>query len=144
MLASAHGHLADGNLAGLAQRLADHRIAFARLLVGGQKIIGALVIALVDLGCVDELHQVDGALAFEADGLELLGLEQDVSVALDLVTLHDVGGLDPADAGDGALIFDTLAGRFVNLVEPDLGLRFNSRIKLDRNGDEGQAQRALQ
>src|SRR5262249_47484735 len=126
MLATAERYLADRGLPGLAQSLADHDIAFAGLLVGRQQIIGALVIALVDFGGIDELNEIDGPLAFETHGLELFRLEEDVGVALDLVALDDVGGLDLTDPGHHPLIFDPLAGRLVNLVEPDLGLGFNS------------------
>jgi len=71
------------------------------------------------------LHEIDGSLALQADGFKLFRLEENIGVALDLVALDDVGRLDPAETGHGPLIFDPLAGRLVNLVEPDLGLRFN-------------------
>src|SRR5262249_34049735 len=69
--------------------------------------------------------------------------EKHISVAFYFITLDDIGSLDPADAGHSAFIFYALAGGLVNLVESDLGLRFNGRVKLDGNGDERKAQRAL-
>jgi len=62
VLPPVHHQLADCNLAGLLQRLADDRIALVRIISVGGEVIGLLPKAAVDLGFVDEAHHVDGVL----------------------------------------------------------------------------------
>ena len=144
LLAPGHGDLADRDCPRVTQRLADDAVALGRLLVGGEHVIGPLEKARIDLRLVDALDEIDGAPALETDGLDLLGLEQHIDLRLDLIALDDVGILDLADPGHGSLIAHALAGRFVNLIEADLGSGLDRRIDLDSNRHQRQAQSAFQ
>ena len=137
------GQLSEPDLAGFLQGFADDDVAFARVLVGGGDEIGALEIARIDVGGVDELDEIDGLLALELDRLDLLGLERHVGVVVDLVALDDVGAVDLADALHRLGVVDAPARGLVDLPEADLGFAFHRVVELDGDGDEGEAQEAL-
>ena len=54
MLAPIHDELADGDLASLLHRFADDGIALVRLVTVGDKVVGLLPKATVDLRFVDD------------------------------------------------------------------------------------------
>jgi hypothetical protein len=63
---SGNGELREVDFPGLAKRIANDRIAFARHLVGGHEEVGALELAVVDFLDVNELHEINRAFALEA------------------------------------------------------------------------------
>src|SRR3546814_15164750 len=72
----AHRQLAEPDLLRAFQRLAQDDIGFLGELVGGDDIIGLGIIEDVDVAGVDELEQLQRALALELDRLDLLLVEQ--------------------------------------------------------------------
>jgi hypothetical protein len=119
------------------------RIAFAGQIVLGRDEIGPLEIPVVDFLSVDELHEVDGALALKLHRIDLRLFEEDIGIGLDFVALHDVLAVDWPDALDNALHVHEAAGGLVDLIEGDLSLRLDGRVDLDRNGNEGQSEMPL-
>src|SRR3546814_772988 len=113
-------------------------------LVVGHQVVGRVVPDPVDRRGGDELVDVDGARALEADRLELLVLDDHVAAFLGIVAAHLVFfphrlvglGVDVAAA-------HAVAGRAVDGVEPDLAARRRGRREGDRAGDEGEFQIAL-
>ena len=92
---AADDELAEADLAGLLQRVAEDDIGLGRgLVLLGRHEIGLVEVERVDLALVDELDEVDGALRLELDVVDLLVGEEDVLALLDLVALDDVLGID--------------------------------------------------
>jgi hypothetical protein len=76
---------------------------------------------LVDFLLRHELIDLEGARALDGDRLELLGLELDILALAHFVTLDDVGCVDVlVSLRVHFAVFDAVAGRLVNLMEPDL------------------------
>jgi hypothetical protein len=81
-LPSCNGQLRKSDLSRLAQSIANDGITLACHLIGGDKKIRSLEIAIVDLFGIDILRQINRALALEFDGVNFFRLQQDVSVAV--------------------------------------------------------------
>src|SRR5215216_6182397 len=101
-------------------RVADDEIAFRGHLILGHDVIGTLVIAGIDLVSIDELHHVDGFLAFEPDCLDLLWIHHHIDIWLYLVSLDNVAALNASNTRHHLFVFDALAAGFVNLIELNL------------------------
>ena len=137
-LAPRQHHLAQGDLALVLQRLADHLERFLRHLAVGHQEVGLLVVERVDLAGADELDQVDGVLALDPDRLELVVGEGDVAVLGDLVALDDLVLVDRPHAGHGLLVAHPLPARPVDLVEADPRAGRGGAEQLDRERDQRQ------
>src|SRR3546814_18264883 len=69
--------LAEPDLSGPLERLAQHDERFLGEIVGGHHEIGLFVIEHVDLVRVDELRQLERLLRFELDRVDLVLVEQE-------------------------------------------------------------------
>src|SRR3546814_2632894 len=74
--------LAEPDLSGPLERLAQHDERFLGEIVGGHHEIGLFVIEHVDLVRVDELRQLERLLRFELDRVDLVLVEQDIFALL--------------------------------------------------------------
>src|SRR3546814_19440559 len=101
----------ESDLVRALQRLAQDDIGLLGQFVGGDDVIGLLIIEDVDLSLVDELAEFERMLALQLDRLDLLFVEQDVLALRQPVTLADVLPVDRADAGTALFIFYRLAAR---------------------------------
>ena len=141
--AAMHDELADSDLAGLLQRIADNGIALVGLVAIGHEIVGLLPISAVDLGLIHEAHYVDSVLGLQFEVVKFCGVNQDmmplgVFVAFDdflLRNLHKLVSL--AHAFD---VTDRLAARLMDHAERHRFLVGDSGGELDGNEDEGQAE----
>src|SRR3546814_983456 len=91
--------LAEPDLSGPLERIAQHDERFLGEIVGGHHEIGLFVIEHVDLVRVDELRQLERLLRFELDRVDLVLVEQDIFALLVFISFHDLVGIDRADAG---------------------------------------------
>ena len=92
----------------------------------------------------NELVDLDGALAFDRDGFQLVRIKLDVFALVDLEAFDDVGGFDfVAGFGIDLAIPNAVAGFLIELMEADLLAFAGRRIKRDRAGDERQLQIAF-
>jgi hypothetical protein len=84
-------------------------------------VIRVAEVKLINLFAQNEAVNLDGALAFERDGLKLLGLHLDVFALGDFIALDDIADLDLVAAfGVDLAIFDAMARVLVELMEADL------------------------
>ena len=124
--------MAEANLLGSPQRLAQYDEGFFREIIGGHDIIGPLIIEDVNLVSVDKLRKFQRLLAFQLHRLNLFWLQQDIIALADLVAFDDVLRLDGTDARDRLLVTDTLAAGLVDLVKGNLGARLGRGVNFDR------------
>jgi hypothetical protein len=60
----------------------------------GHEIVGTNDVALIDVGPVDELVDLDGSRRVDLDFLKLFRLDGNVGVGIDLVAFDDIVGFD--------------------------------------------------
>ena len=126
----AHHLLRPHGIADDGERLLAHAI-------GGREVVGRVEVKLVDLGARHEALDVDGVIALDLDGLELVVLEHDVLALGDLVALGLVLGLDRL----AGLLVDELAAHAIAGVAIEgakrdaLGCR-RGRVERHRARDE--------
>jgi len=87
----------------------------------GHQVVGVLEVDGVDVDQVDELLDVDGPAGLGVDGVELLGVDDDIATPAQVVALDDVVVVDflAVDRAHAFLV-DTAAVGVVELVEPDV------------------------
>ena len=124
-LATCDRDLAETHPVHLAERIANDDEAFAGQIVLRRNEIGPLEIPVVDLFGVNELHEVDRALTFELQRINLGLFKKDIGVGLDFVAFDDVLAIDRSNALNDALHVHAASGRLVDLVEGNLGLRLD-------------------
>ena len=128
----------------LADCLADHGERLLADLAIGHNEIWVAHIDFVDLGFWDKLVDLDGALALDRDGFQLLRVELDVFALVDLEAFDDVGLFDLVTRfGIHLAIPNAVTGLFVELMKTDLFALACRGIKRDRAGDERQLQIAF-
>ena len=118
---ASHRELADADLLGRLQRIAQDDIGFLGEVVRWNDEIGLVVEHRVDVADVDELDEVQSLAALQLDAVDLLLVEEDIMPFGDLVALDDLVAVDGADARHDLLIFNALPRRLVDLMELDLG-----------------------
>ena len=85
MLAVCENNPSKGHPAFVLHRIADHREGFLTAFVVGNDIVGAFVIALVDLLVRHELIDVDCACAPDFNGLQFLRLNLNITATFEFV-----------------------------------------------------------
>src|SRR6202035_3218584 len=114
---AADDHLADRDLAGLPQGLADDPVAFLGDAAVRNQVIRRVEIDRVDL--IDEFAYVDRVGGLEPQPFQIVGIDGHVVALLVLEALDDLVALDRPDAGDDQLLSAPLARGLVDLVETD-------------------------
>jgi hypothetical protein len=103
-----------------AHGVADDRERLLAHPIGGGEIVGRVEVGLVDLCARHEALNVDGVIALDLDGFQLLVLDQDVFALADLVALGLVLGLDRlAGLLVDELAADPVAGVAIESAEGD-------------------------
>ena len=101
-----------------AHRFADHGERLAADLIVRRDVIGAVVVALVDLRARHEAVDVDGVVALDFERFDLLVLDLDVDALVDLVAADLVGRVDHlARLVVDQLLAQAVAGLLVDLPE---------------------------
>jgi hypothetical protein len=75
MPAAVHDELADCDLAGLLQCIADDRVSFIGLITIRHEVVGLFPITGVDFCLIDETHHVDGVLGLKLEFIKLLRVD---------------------------------------------------------------------
>jgi hypothetical protein len=144
VIAAARCHLSKCDLSRIAQCFTYDRVALgSNLVVARDHVIRLFEEARIDFAMIDELHEFDGALAFEPDGIQLVLLDQYVFVIVDFVAFDDVLLIHRPYAGCDLLVSNALPGRFVYLVKRQLAGSGNGGKKLDTDGDQRQSYEPL-
>jgi hypothetical protein len=137
-------HPPQGDHALAAHGIADDRERLERDLVLRNQIIGAIDIALVDLGLRHEAVDVDRMAALDRHGVELFVLDGQVDAFIDLVAAPFIVRLDRvARSFVDQLLTKAIAGFLVDLPEGDPVARRGRRVKRDRARDEGKLEITL-
>src|SRR4029077_3448479 len=104
----------------VAHGVADDRKRLQRNLVLRNQIIGAVDVALVDLGFRHKAIDVDRVTALDRDGVELFVLDLQVDALIDFVTPPLIVGIDwVARPLIDQLLTKAIAGFLVDLPEGD-------------------------
>src|SRR6185437_6575926 len=143
-LAFGQHHAPQRDHALAAHRVADDRERLKRHLALRNEVVGALDVALVDLGFRHEAVDVDRMAALDRDRVELLVLDLQVDALVDLVAPPLVVGIDrlPRLVVD-QLLAEAVAGLLVDLPESDPLARRGRGVERDRAGDEGKLEIAF-
>ena len=115
----------------MLHRFADHAEGFGRELAIRIHVIGDIEVDRIDFVAVDKAFEVDDLRRLDLQCFQLIVVDRYIPAALvlepfdDLVAVDDLAGL-----GVDELLLHAIAGRAVELIEPDA-------FRLGRGGDQG-------
>ena len=87
--------------------------------------------------CVDELHHLKRMLGRQSHVLQLFRLQSYILTSFVLIAFDDFVARNGTFVRHHSLVTDTLAGRFLQLMQFDLPAGVGGRIESDREGNEG-------
>ena len=111
--------------------------------LGRLGVVRGVVVGDVDLGAVDELHDVDALRGLDVGPLEIGGLQDHVAVPLVLVTLDDVLERDLVPFFVHALVVHSPEILPVEHVESDVLPGVFSRVERDRDRHQAETDSSL-
>ena len=115
----------------MLHRFADHAKGLGGELAIRIHVIAGIEVHRIDFVAVDKALKVDNLRRFDLQGLKFIVVDRHIAAALVLVPFDDLVAVDDlAGLGVYELLLHAVAGRAVELIEPDA-------FRLGRGGDQG-------